>query len=74
MKALTVSSRPAKSIPLLAHQFLRTTPVDLRLLASKHLEFQKQVPGQRTQPRNGSSQLHDAAIVTAIANHLVGAE
>ena len=48
-------------------------PIDLRLLARKHLELQEGLAALWTQAGNHSAQLHDAAAVAAIANHRVEA-
>jgi hypothetical protein len=55
------------------HHVPKVGPVDLRLLAGKHLELQKRFAKLRTQAGNGTPQLHHAAAVAAVANHLVDA-
>jgi hypothetical protein len=37
------------------------------------LEFQKRFPVPRTQAGHGAAQLHDAAAIAAVANHLIDA-
>jgi hypothetical protein len=48
-------------------------PIDLRLLAGKRLELQERLAELRPQAGNGTPQLHHAAAVAAVANHLVDA-
>src|ERR1017187_9009242 len=45
-------------------------PVDLGLLACKHLQLQEGFALLRTQAGHGAAQLHDAAAVAAVPNHL----
>ena len=51
----------------------KVSPIDLRLLAGKRLELQERFAALRTQAGNGTPQLHHAAAVAAVANHLVDA-
>src|ERR1700722_7202325 len=51
----------------------KVSPVDLRLLAGKRLELQERFAAVRAQAGNSTPQLHDAAAVTTVANHLVEA-
>ena len=55
------------------HHVPEVSPVDLRLLAGKRLELQERFAALRTQAGNGAPQLHYAAAVAAVANHLVNA-
>src|SRR5215472_6866220 len=49
------------------------SPIDLPLLAGKHVELQKRFANLRTQAGHRAAQLHDAAGVAAVADHLVDA-
>src|SRR5580700_5489704 len=51
----------------------KVSPVNLRLLAGKRLELQERFAARRTQAGNRAPQLHHAAAVAAVANHLVDA-
>jgi hypothetical protein len=55
------------------HHVPKVSPIDLRLLAEKRLELQERFAALRTQAGNGTPQLHHAAAVAAVANHLVDA-
>jgi hypothetical protein len=55
------------------HHMPKVSPIDLRLLAGKRLELQERFAALRTQAGNGTPQLHHAAAVAAVANHLVDA-
>ena len=55
------------------HHVAEVRPIDLCLLAGKGLESQEWLADLRTQAGHGAPQLHDAAGVAAIANHLVDA-
>src|SRR5437764_4037635 len=55
------------------HHVPKVSPIDLRLLAGKRLELQERFAALRTQAGNGTPQLHYAAAVAAVANHLVDA-
>ena len=55
------------------HHVAEVRPIDLRLLAGKSLQLQERLAALRTQAGHGAPQLHDAAAVSAIANHLVDA-
>jgi hypothetical protein len=48
-------------------------PVHLRPLAGKRMELKKRLAIPRAQSRDGTSQLHHASAVTAVANRLVEA-
>ena len=45
-------------------------PIDLGLLAGKHLQLQEGFAPLRTQAGHGAAQLHDATAVAAVPNHL----
>jgi hypothetical protein len=45
-------------------------PIDLGLLAGKHLQLQEGFALLRTQAGHGAAQLHDAAAVAAVPNRL----
>jgi hypothetical protein len=49
------------------------SPVYLGLLGGECLQFQERFACRRPQPGHGATQLHDAAGVTAVADHLVNA-
>ena len=55
------------------HHVPKVSPVDLRLLAGKRMELQERFAALGTQAGNGTPQLHHAAAVAAVANHLVDA-
>src|SRR5271166_716666 len=55
------------------HYVAEVCPIHLRLLPWKRVQLQKRLADLRTQAPNGAAQLHDAAGVTAIANHCVEA-
>jgi hypothetical protein len=55
------------------HHLSEVSPIDLRLLAGERLELQERLAALRTQAGNGAPQLHDAAAIAAVANHLVDA-
>src|SRR5580658_2969237 len=55
------------------HHVSKVSPVNLRLLAGKRLELQERFAALGTQAGNSAPQLHDAAAVAAVANHLVDA-
>ena len=55
------------------HHVSKVSPVNLRLLAGKRLELQERFAALGTQAGNGASQLHHAAAIAAVANHLVDA-
>ena len=55
------------------HHVPKVSPINLRLLAGKRFELQERFAALRTQAGNGAPQLHHAAAVTAVANHLVDA-
>ncbi len=45
-------------------------PIDLGLLAGKHLQLQKGFALLRTHARHGTAQLHDAPAIATVVNHL----
>src|ERR1019366_3046798 len=53
------------------HHVAEVCPIDLRLFPSKRMELKKRLAMVRTQPRHRTAQLHDAASIAAVANHLV---
>ena len=55
------------------HHVPEVSPIDLPLLARKRLELQEWFAALRTQTGNGTPQLHHAAAISAVANHLVDA-
>jgi len=55
------------------HYVPKVSPVDLRLLAGKGLQLQERLAALWAQAGHGTPQLHHAAAVAAVANHLVDA-
>jgi hypothetical protein len=55
------------------HHMTEVGLVDLGLFTGEHLEFQKRFTAEWPQAGNGSAQQRDAAVVAAIANHLIHA-
>lgn len=55
------------------HHMAEVRPIDLRLLAGKHLQAQIGFADRRPHARYGPAQLHEAAGVTAVAHHLIEA-
>ena len=55
------------------HDIAEVGPIGLRLVGGKGPQTQKGFPDPRPQVGNGAAQLHDAAGIAAVVNHLVNA-